>query len=131
MIAWVRFKIKNMWVIFVSGLFEQGYVRHKFMGNEANVKFETEQDVLKYATKHRFKFVADFYCWIYNIVALHNFTLRHYSVKKYSPKQHTSTEPPIKDELDASLVRLQEFSHNSEKDFIQCRLDDIGRKMHR
>ena len=120
-----------MWVIFVSGIFEQGYVRHAWFQKPSRKEFECEKDLMDFATKFRFKFVADAWCWLHNRVALQNFTLKHYSVKEYSPKPNTSTEPPIKDELDASLARLQEFGHNSQKDFIQCRLDDIGRQMHR
>lgn len=121
-----------MWVIYFEGFFERGYVRHRLIGkSKVEERFETEQEVLEYATKHRFKFVADWHCEMYNKLARLNYEFRHYSVKEYSPKPNTSKEPSIKDELDASLARLQEFSHNSEKDFIQCRLDDIGRQMHR
>ena len=41
-----------------------------------------------------------------------------------SPAQNS-----IKEDLDASLARGQKFMHDSQKDFIQCRLDDIGRSI--
>jgi len=72
-----------MWVIYFDGLFERGYVKHQwFTNNPEQIRFENEADVLAYATKHHFKFAAQFYCWMYNRLARLNYSFRHYEVRK-------------------------------------------------
>lgn len=73
-----------MYVIYFTGFLEQGYVRSVFYrkGKQENQQFKTEKEVLKFATKYKFRWYANFLCWMYNKNSINNFRFRIYSVKK-------------------------------------------------
>lgn len=76
----------SCYVIYFSGLFQQGYVRSVFWKRghkKENIHFETEKEALDFATKYRFKWYADFLCWMYNKLNDRNFGFRTYSVKEF------------------------------------------------
>jgi len=76
--------LKKTYAIRFIGLLEQGYVRSVLLkkGTKENIRVETEEEVLNFATKYRFKWYADFLCWMYNYISERNYTFRTYYVVK-------------------------------------------------
>ena len=77
--------MRKRYVIHVSGLFSYGYVRTQWMGERECVGLSCEADVLKWATKFRFRWHAQALCWMYNRLSIRNVELKKYSVKEYKP----------------------------------------------
>lgn len=75
----------NFYVIEFTGLFEHGYVRTVLFlkGKERYTRFEKGKEAFDFATKYRFKWYANFLCWLYNMSSDRNFELRTFSVRKY------------------------------------------------
>lgn len=72
-----------MYVIKFKGLFEHGVVRHSFKTwKTKNNKIENGLSPIDFATKFRFKLIANFWCWILNFNSKHYFELRTYYVEK-------------------------------------------------
>ena len=73
------------YVIFYVGVFDKGYVRSAFIAKrkKKNIRFEAEQHASDSATKYRFRWYADFWCWMYNMFDKHNRGFRIYTVREY------------------------------------------------
>lgn len=82
---WVKLKLQErpVWVIHFSDIFESGYVKHTCVPGKGGteVRFESEADLLDFASKHRFRIVADILCWVYNLGARSN-SFRSFRVKE-------------------------------------------------
>ena len=72
-------KMKTRYIIEFKGIFERGAVRLKWITKKKETKVDSRYCLLERATKFRFKWLADFWCWSLNIIDDH---LRVYSVKK-------------------------------------------------
>lgn len=70
-----------MYVIHYTGIFQQGYVKHT-LGKEGMVPMETHQEGIEFASKYRFKFIADLFCRLHNWESERNFDLRTFKVQK-------------------------------------------------
>lgn len=70
-----------MYVIYYRGIFSEGYVKHTF-GEERVVPHKTDQEGIDFASKYRFKFIADLFCRFHNWEAQRNYDFRNFKVKK-------------------------------------------------
>lgn len=74
-----------MYVISYQGVFTYGYVKNSFSLRKLRNKtipFDTHQEALYFATKFRFKIIADFYCWLYNFNSKMNYDFQTFKVEK-------------------------------------------------
>lgn len=75
--------MSKKYVIKYSGLFEDGYVRCSLLNMKSKtIRFDTEQQVLEFATKFAFKSVANLCCWMLNKGAKYSYSFRSYSIKE-------------------------------------------------
>lgn len=70
-----------MYVIHYTGVFQAGYLQLTF-GKEREIPLQSDQEGIEFASKFRFKFIANLFCRIYNWEAERNFTFRTFKVKK-------------------------------------------------
>ncbi len=70
---------KQRYVIKFTGLFEVGYVKFTLIGHKQEIEFANLQESLKFATKFKFKFIANICCWFLNNTGT-DFTLRVFEV---------------------------------------------------
>lgn len=59
-------KIKTYYIIRFKGLFEYGFVIFKLFTKREEIKFNSDYEATKKATKFKFKWLANFWCWILN-----------------------------------------------------------------
>lgn len=69
------------YVIKFEGLFERGYVKISWWEKTRFVPLNTPHEGLQFATKFRFKWVADYYSWLLNKISDREFNLRTFTVK--------------------------------------------------
>lgn len=72
-----------MYVIFFKGLFEYGYVKNTYTKKPRDIKFDTLKQSREFATKYRFKWMADLFCKLYNWSSKKQCALRTFTVEKY------------------------------------------------
>lgn len=58
--------MKKRYVIAYIDLFGRGYVKCVWRGHGTTVPFQNDQQALAFATKFRFKWVAQICCWMFN-----------------------------------------------------------------
>lgn len=68
------------YAIYFDGLFEYGYVKAALFQKTKTVKIDTIEESKKFATKFRFKWIANFMCKICNWSSKLNYDLRTYKV---------------------------------------------------
>lgn len=72
--------MKKKYAILFEGLFEYGYVKSVFFQKSKTIKIGSIEESKKFATKFRFKWVANLLCRICNWSSKVNFDLRTYKV---------------------------------------------------
>lgn len=72
--------MKKRYAIYFNGLFEYGYVKAVLFQKSKSVKIDSIHESKKFATKFRFKWIADLFCGICNWSSKVNFDLRTYKV---------------------------------------------------
>lgn len=70
-----------MYVIHYTGIFQEGYVKNTW-GKERMVDLKNHQEGIEFASKYRFKFIADLFCRLHNWEAERNFDFKTFKVKK-------------------------------------------------
>lgn len=71
---------KVRYAIYFSGIFEYGYVQHSFTKRPSEFKLASISEALEFATKFRFKWVADLYCRLLEKQAAMNYDFRTFKV---------------------------------------------------
>lgn len=71
-----------MYVIYYRGFFEEGYVKVVFFGKTKKVTLNTITESLEFASKFRFRFIANIFCRLYNADSQRYFKLITYKVEK-------------------------------------------------
>lgn len=71
-----------MYIIHYIGIFQQGYVKHTLWKKSKEVPIQTHDEGIDFASKYRFKFIADLFCRLHNWESERNFELRTYKVIK-------------------------------------------------
>lgn len=72
--------MKKRYAIYFSGLFEYGYVKAVLFQKSKSVKIDSIHESKKFATKFKFKWIANMMCKIYNWSSKVNYELRTYKV---------------------------------------------------
>ena len=62
----VQWTIDKKYCIKYIGVFEKGYVKYHFSQRGKTVDLGSDYEAKKWSTKFRFKWVANFCCWILN-----------------------------------------------------------------
>lgn len=75
-----------MYVIYYKGIFQAGYVKHVFWTHNKNIPMSNPYEAARFATKFRFKFIAEFWCKVWNWVAERNCEFRIFEVRKINKK---------------------------------------------
>ena len=76
--------MKKRYVISSSGLFEFGYVRSNWSGFAGKtVYYKSIGEARRDATKMRFKWIANLWCWILNKESRRNYDFRIFKVETY------------------------------------------------
>lgn len=73
-----------MYVIYYTSILRHGYVKlGSWWGMPSRKYFEqeTEQQAIEFATKFRWKWLADFFCWIFQRNSNRNYEFITYTVK--------------------------------------------------
>lgn len=71
-----------MYVIHYTGIFQEGYVKHTIFKKSKTVPLQTHNEGIEFASKYRFKFIADLFCLLHNWEAERNFDFKTFKVKK-------------------------------------------------
>jgi hypothetical protein len=80
---------KTRYIIHYTGLFQEGHVTIAWTGRDNElVRRESFADSEKHATKFRFKFMADIYCWMCQKSSDMNFELRTFKVRECKLPTH-------------------------------------------
>lgn len=71
-----------MYVIHYTGIFQEGYVKITFWKRSKTVPMKSHQESLAFASKFRFKFIANLLCRLHNWTSLKDFKLLTFKVEK-------------------------------------------------
>lgn len=74
--------MKKRYVIYFEGLFEKGYLQTTYTKKTQDVKLTDINTAYEFATKFKFKFWANFICWIANKTSSKEGLLRTFTVKE-------------------------------------------------
>lgn len=71
-----------MYVIYYTGPFQGGHLKIIFWGKSKRVRMNSLYESLEFASKFRFKFIANLVCRLYNWDSEQNFKLITFKVEK-------------------------------------------------
>lgn len=74
--------MKPKYVIHFTGIFQEGYVKFVLLDKTGTIPFQNQKEVLDFATKFRFKWMADLFCFMQDRISRFNYDLKTFKVQK-------------------------------------------------